>query len=105
METMDRMRCFYVFVHGKLTWDADRSGLNPGETPAGFYCHRYVLAQTEADAREKAFRRVRDNLDAQTNWLRDGLVRLRMRAEELSVAPMHKLLMPENRGHTFYTGD
>ena len=100
------MRCFYVLVHGQLTWDADRSDSDGGEARAGgFYCHRYVLAQTEADAVEKAFRRVRDNLDQQTSCLRDGLARLVMDAEESAVAPMFKLLTPENRGHTIYAED
>jgi hypothetical protein len=99
------MRCFYVLVHGKLTWGVDRLGSSEGDAPAGFYCHRYILAQTEADAMEKAFGRVRDNLDAQTSWLREGLARLVMDAEELAVAPMYNLLKPENRGHTFYAAD
>lgn len=99
------MRCFYVLVHGTLTW---ASGLpDPGEAPraGGFYCHRYVLARTKEDAAEKAFRRVRDNLDKQTGWLRHGSAYLAMDAEELALAPLHKLLKPENRGHSFYAED
>jgi hypothetical protein len=95
------MRCFYVLVGGKLTWDVDRSASLEGETPAGFFCPRYVLAQTEADAVEKAFRRVRDKLDKQGGWLSGGLARLTLEAEESTPAPMHKLLNPES-GFIFY---
>jgi hypothetical protein len=99
------MRCFYVLVHGKLTWRADRSSCQGPDAPAGFYCHRYVLAKTEADAVERAFGRVRSNLDTQTGWLRDGSAKLLMEAEELAGAPIHKLLWPENPGHAFYAAD
>lgn len=100
------MRCFYVLVHGTLTWDPDHAGGDEGEPRAGgFYCDRYVLANAEEDAAEKAFRRVRDNLDKRTGWLRDGAAHLTLEAEEVAVAPMHKLLKPDNRGHTFYAED
>lgn len=94
------MRCFYVLVHGKLDWSAGHA--HEADQPNGFYCHRYVLAQTELDATEKAFRRVQRNLD---DWLRDRLARLTLEAEEVAVAPMYKLLKPENRGHAFYQED
>jgi len=49
------------------------------------------------------FNRVRANLDAEFRWLRDGLATIELDAEQVAVAPMHKLLKPDNRGHTFYT--
>jgi hypothetical protein len=102
------MRCFYVLVHGKLNW---RSEPIPGDDepgalrPRGFYCHRYVLARDTEEAQSKAFRRVRENLERQTGWLSLGLATLYMEAEELTLAPMHKVLTPDNKGHTFYEKD
>lgn len=73
--------------------------------PDGFYCHRYVLASGEDDARDKAFHRVRENLEKQTGWMGAGLAMLDLEAEEVADAPMRKLLKPDNPGHTFYEGD
>lgn len=98
------MRCYNVLVHGTLDW---LPGLTPRDEigvtkPHGFYCHRFVLAPDEAKASDTALRRVRANLDKQTGWLRDGLATVELHAEEITGAPMRKLLMPDNRGHTFY---
>ena len=101
------MRCFYVLVHGKLDWTSDFSESDESAMtrPVGFYCHRYVLASCEEEAREKAFRRVRHNLNKQTKWLAEGLASLNLETEKTTLAPMHKLLRTENRGHTFYDQD
>ncbi len=98
------MRCYYILVHGRLDWVPGRSaGDDLGATkPAGFYCHRYVLASSEAVASETAVHRVRLNLDEQTGWLRDGLATLELEAEKVAFAPVRKLLKPDNRGHAFY---
>lgn len=98
------MRCFYVLVHGKLDWTTKPPQSDDADSlrPAGFYCHRFVLAPDEEGAAEKAFRRVRDNLDKQTGWLSEGAANLQLEAEEVDEAPVHKLLKPDNRGHTFY---
>jgi hypothetical protein len=103
---LPQMQCFHILVHGVLKWNAESNGPDDDrEKPAGFYCHRYVLASTEEEAAARAFRRVRDNLDKQTAWLRQGLATLNLEAEEATVAPMSKLLKPDNRGHTFYGED
>ena len=99
------MRCFYVRVHGSLEWQSDRLEDDESFTPAGFYCHRYVLASGYKEAAEKAFRRVRKNLEKQTGWMKRGLANLTLEAEELIPAPMHKLLRRDNRGHSFYESD
>ncbi len=96
------MPCFYVLVHGKLDWIRTPAKAGEVDQPEGFYCHRYVLARTEAEATEKAFHRVRKNLDSRGGWLRNGWARLTLEADELAPAPMYKLLRPVNRGHTFY---
>lgn len=95
------MRCYYVLVHGMLEWNVapEREGLSQ---PLGFYCHRYVLATDEQRAAEIAFGRVRMNLDKDGGWLFGGSAILRLEAEEVSAAPFHMLLKPDNRGHTFY---
>jgi hypothetical protein len=101
------MRCFYVLVHGRLNWDpALPAPREPDESrPVGFYCHRYVLASDDDEAVEKAFRRVRKNLDGQTGWLTRRVVELGLEAEEITNAPLQRLLKPDNRGHTFYDDD
>ena len=98
------MRCYYVCVHGKLDWVAMPSADDEfgALQPAGFYCHRYVLAPDEKQATAMAYDRVRTNLDKQFGWVRDGLANLHLDVDEVSTAPIHKLLKPDNRGHTFY---
>lgn len=99
------MRCFYVLVHGKLEWDCEPDVDDDFFRPAGFYCHRYVLAKGFEDAAEKAFRRVRKNLEKQTGWLGQGLAKLTLEAEELKPAPIHKLLRRGRRVRDFYESE
>jgi hypothetical protein len=101
------MRCYYVLVRGNLSWLPDRSATDEfgAMKPAGFYCHRFVLAANEARATQVAFERVRVNLDSQMGWLRDGLATVEPEAEEIATAPLHKLLKPDDRGHSFYGED
>ena len=101
------MRCFYVLIHGRLRWRAEPAPNNDAAAtrPSGFYCHGYVLASGEGQAKAAAFRRVRENLEEQTGWIGAGLAALDLEAEELTRAPMRKLLGSDNRGHTFYHED
>ena len=97
------MRCFYVLVHGRLTWQTDApSGNSETDRPTGFYCHRYVLASDAQVARELAFSPVAKNLEKRTGWIGAGLATVEFDAEELIPAPMHNVLKPDDRGHTFY---
>jgi hypothetical protein len=96
------MRCFYVLVHGSIEWDCEPAVDDEFFRPAGFHCHRYVLASGYEDAAKKAFRRVRKNLEKQTGWIEQGLAKLTLEAEELTPAPMRKLLRRDNRAHAFY---
>jgi len=98
------MRCFYVLVHGSIEWPTDHLENDEAFTPAGFYCHRYVFASGYEEAAEKAFRRVRKNLEKQTGWIGQGAARLSLEAAELKPAPMYKLLK-RKPGHDFYEGD
>ena len=98
------MRCFYVSVHGSLEWECDPASDDDCFRPAGFYCHRYVLAAGYQEATEKAFRSVRRTLEKQTGWLKQGLAKLTLEAAELTPAPMYKLLK-RKPGNAFYTGD
>jgi hypothetical protein len=93
------MRCYYILIHGKLDWQGTPQGDGEVSQPIGFYCHRYLLASNKPEAAEKAFRRVRANLN---DWLGEGGPKLDLGAEEIAEAPIYKLLLPENRGHTFY---
>ena len=99
------MRCFYVLVHGSLEWPSECSEDEDLFTPAGFYCHRYVLAAGYKEAAEKAFHRVRSSLEKQTGWLSRGPARLTLEAAELAPAPLSKLLKRGNRGQSFYDGE
>ena len=98
------MRCYYVLVHGLLRWHSrtpvgDEIGAN---RPAGFYCHRYLLAADEDDAVARAFRRVSDNLEREFGWVSSGAASLNLEAEEVSAAPILNVLKPDNKGHTYY---
>lgn len=100
------MRCFYVYVHGRLSWaellnDRDSEAVRP----AGFYAHRYVLASSADDAASIAFQRIKANLDDSTGWLKSGRASVHLGADEISPAPLFKLLKPDNRGHVFYEHD
>lgn len=99
------MRCYHVLVHGTLSWDSkDRAGVEIDVVqPAGFYCHRYLLAADEDEARVRAFCRVSDNLDRQFGWLSSDAASIDLEAEEVSIAPIHKVFKPDNKGHSFYT--
>jgi len=98
------MRCYYVLIHGRLNWAPGRSPVDElgASVPQGFYCHRFVFASDEDAAIERAFRRVRLNLDEVTGWLRDEFATLNLEAEKIAIAPVYKLLLPTNRGHSFY---
>jgi len=98
------MRCYYVLVHGTLDWNVAPPSHDVNQ-PRGFYCHRYVLASDEESAARIALGRVRANLDRGGRWLSDGSATLTLEVEEVSTAPMHRLLKPDNRGHTFYDQD
>ncbi len=96
------MRCFHVLIHGQLTWISEPPASPDLGRPDGFYCHRFILAADAMKAADKAFHRVRTNLDRRTGWLSEGVVELALEADEVSIAPLYKLLKRENRGHTFY---
>lgn len=98
------MQCYYVLIHGQLDWSTASPPTGDDETyrPKGSYCHRFVLASSTIDAQDAAFRRVRDNFDRQTGWLKANLVTLELEADEVSPAPIYRLLTPDNRGHIFY---
>lgn len=98
------MRCYRVLVHGRLDWHF-ASAAEDEFRPRGLYCHRYVLAASEDEAREIAFRRVRQNFDRMGNWLSDGKASLELAADEVAPSSFLNLLRPDNRGHTFYDHD
>src|SRR4029453_11289135 len=79
----EAMASFYVLGHGSLEWPSDQLDDVEAFTPAGFYCHRYVLASGYEDAANKAFRRIRKSLEKQTGWLKLGLAKLTLEASEL----------------------
>ena len=80
------MRCFYVVVHGTLEWSADHLENEDAFTPAGFHCHRYVLASGFEEAAGKAFRHIRRNLEKQTGWLKQGRAKLTLESEQMQTS-------------------
>ena len=98
------MRCFYVLVHGTLEWSPDQLDDQELFTPAGFYCHRYVLASGYEDAAERAFRRIRKSLERQTGWMAQAGATLTLEAAELKPAPLHKLFRRGRKVSDFYDG-
>jgi hypothetical protein len=99
------MRCFYVLVHGTLQWECEPEIEDEFFRPAGFYCPRYVLASGYEEAAEKAFNRVRKNLEKQTGWVGQGLAKLSLEAAELRPAAIHKLLRRGRRVKDFYESE
>jgi hypothetical protein len=102
------MKCFRVVVHGQLNWRTATRGDAVADAvfqPAGFYCHRFVVAMTQDAAQAAAFRKVAANLDEQTGWLRSGSAELQMVVDEMQIVPIYKLFRPANLGHTFYNRD
>ena len=99
------MGCYDVLVHGRLVWSGmpprSKGDIEAGR-PAGFYCHRHVLAPSIHDARDAAFRRVRANLDRQTGWITAKAVTLELEAEAVAPAPIYRLMKPGPLGHIFY---
>jgi hypothetical protein len=98
------MRCFFVLVDGRINWPEDAGALvgQSSERPAGFYCHRYVLASSPKAAENKAIQRVRE--DFERKWIQRG-ASVELRVDEVSPAPLFKGFLPDNRGHTFYTSE
>lgn len=79
------MQCYYVLVHGILDWTVESQ--NGGSNhPAGFYCHRYVLAGDEGKAVQIAFGRIRANLAGQFGWMESTNVTLTLNADEVRIA-------------------
>jgi hypothetical protein len=98
------MQCYYVFVHGEFNWQVAPADEDAWQ-PLGFYCHRYVLASDERQAVEIAFARVRQNLHRKARRLTASDAGLHLQVDEICSAPFHKLLKPDNKGHTFYDED
>jgi hypothetical protein len=99
------MNCYYILMHGQLKWHEPPPATVEGDDifqPQGFYCHRYVLAPTPQAAQATAFEKVRRNLDKE-GWLTDNAVTLTLEADEVALAPIYKVLKPDNLGHTFYS--
>ena len=103
-QTSFDMRCFYVLAHGTLCWLSPERAMDTIAIgrPEGFWCHRFVLAADPETAEHEALQRVLDNLEREFRWLSSGAATVQLKAAEVSRAPMHKLLRPENKGHTFY---
>ncbi|WP_143413159.1 hypothetical protein [Haematobacter genomosp. 1] len=95
------MRCYYVFVHGHLSWSAEpRSEETP--RPQGFYCHRYIFAANGQRAAQIALERVDCHFNKSFDWIRKNEAALRLHVEEVSPASLFNLFKRDNRGHVFY---
>lgn len=95
------MRCYYVFIHGQLRWNA--SSLSEEKLrPQGFYCHRYVFTGDSQRAAEIALERVDHNFNRSNDWIKSNQASLRLHVEEVLPASLFNLFRRDNRGHIFY---
>jgi hypothetical protein len=96
------MRIYSVLIHGAFQ---PHVRLEPSDFQThGFYTTRWVLARSEAEATEKAFRSATRELN---RWpdLRDGLVSVNMEAEEIGPGSVWPWLRGGGRGFAFYFDD
>ena len=92
------MRCYHVLIHGEFN---ARVQLAPEVPTKGFYTSLWVIAQEEKAAVSKAFRSAEQEL-RQWSDVRDGLVAVRMEAEEVEPGSWWRWLRGGGRGFTFY---
>ena len=92
------VRCFCVIIHGEFN---ERVRLAPDVPARGFYTSRWVLADGEETAVRKAFHSAEQELQ-QWSDVRDGLVEVRMEAEEVSNGSWWRWLRGGGRGFAFY---
>ena len=96
------VRIYCVLIHGAFE---ARVRLHPDQLPArGFYTSRWVLAHNEAKAREKAFQSAREELNEWSD-VRDGLVAVRMDAEQVGPGSIWRWLKGGGKGFSFYIDD
>lgn len=95
------MRCYYVFIHGRLTWIA-KPPSDEVLRPEGFYCHRYVFARNSHKAAEIAVERVNRTFRQSNDWIKNHQAALRLEVDEVSRASPFNVFRRGNRGHVFY---
>lgn len=95
------MRCFYVLVHGEFEYLVDPvpSGLDL----EGFYASRCLFAHDSEDAIQRALAKVRRGLSKWNSDIRDGLVSVRLDADEVEPCKWWHAFRQFNRGHVFYS--
>ena len=98
-----KVRCYLVLVHG--IFDYHVKPLPSGMDFEGFFAGRSVLARNKDQAKERAFSKVETGLAEWNADIRDGLVSIRLEAEDVSLVPFWYALRRVNRGHTFYGGE
>jgi len=94
------MRCFYVLVHGQFAYHVKPAP--SGVESEGVFASRCLFAHDEADAVERALGRVRRSLAKWNPDIRDGLISVRLDAEEVEPVEWWKAFYRANRGHVFY---
>ena len=94
------MRCYLVMVHG--VFDYHVKPLASGFDLTGFYAGRSVYARDERDAALRAFIQINKGLARWSDDIREGLVSVRLEAEDVERVPFWYVLRRSNRGHAFY---
>jgi hypothetical protein len=94
------MQCYRVLVHG--VFDYNLKPVPSGLDLNGFYAGRSLFARDELEAERRAFLSVRKSLSAWNEDIRDGLVSLRLNADEINRVPFWYVFKRSNRGHIFY---
>ena len=96
------VRSFRVLIHGQF---ARRVRLSPAETDiGGFYTTRWVVADTKENATRKAFQLAKRELE-QWGDIRDGLVGIDMKAEDVNAGSWWRWLRGGGKGFAFYADD
>src|SRR4028119_171554 len=98
----EAVRCFRVLIHGQFE---RRVHLGPADRQArGFYTTRWVVAGTRDEAVRKAFGLAKRELE-QWSDIRDGLIGIKMEAEELNSGSWWRWLRGGGRGFAFCLED
>jgi hypothetical protein len=102
MPDTELVNCFQVRIHGEF--DVHVAGGSTPWSARGFVTTRWVVAAGVENAVQKAFRSARRELD-QWSDVRDGLVSIRMEADEVRRGSWWRWLRGGGRGFAFYEKD
>jgi hypothetical protein len=95
------MRCFRVLIHGAFS---PRLKFASAPSASGFYTTRWVVTANAGAAIAKAFQATLSELERWAD-VRDGLIGVEMKAEEVASGSWWRWLKGGGRGFAFYTDE